>query len=114
MGTRKSDKHQLLTRTCTNQTTSWLVHNLSTFGVRTNHRQIRAHKTHHRLDLREATTFPLIVYSVAGHGTNIQMAFFSRLPNGSPEIPKVRTPVTLEAHNFVYRPPIEMRFKAKF
>jgi hypothetical protein len=31
----------------------------------------------------------------------------------SPKIPKVGPPATLGAHNFVCRPPIEMRFKAK-
>jgi hypothetical protein len=30
MGTRKSDKHQLLTWTCTNQTTSWLLRSWNT------------------------------------------------------------------------------------
>jgi hypothetical protein len=78
MGTKKSDKHQLLTRTCTNQTTSWLVHSLSTFGVRTNHGQIQTHKTHHGPDLGEATTFPLIMYYVPLHEAHIQMAFLSR------------------------------------
>jgi hypothetical protein len=83
MGTRKSDKHQLFTRTYTNQTTSWLVHNLNTFGAKTSHGQIRIHKTHktpHDPNLGEATTFPLIVYSVVGHGTNIQMAFCPGIP----------------------------------
>jgi hypothetical protein len=46
------------------------------------------------------------VYFVAGHGTNIQMAF-------SPKIPKVGTLATLGARNFVWRSPIEMRYKAK-
>jgi hypothetical protein len=89
MGTRKSDKHQLLSWTCTNQTTSWLMHNLSTFGARTSHGQTRTHKTHHGPNLGEATTFPLIVYSVVGHGTSIQMTLFPGLPSGSPKIPKV-------------------------
>jgi hypothetical protein len=80
MGTRKSEKHQLLTRTCTNQTTSWLVHNLNIFGARKNHEQTWTHKTHHNTDLGEATTFPLIIYSMAGHGTNIQMAFGPGIP----------------------------------
>jgi hypothetical protein len=80
MGTRKSDKHQLFTRTCTNQTTSWLVHGLSTFGARTSHGQTWIHKTHHDLDLREAITFPLIIYYVPGHGANTQMAFCPRTP----------------------------------
>jgi hypothetical protein len=80
MGTRKSGKHQLLTRTCTNQTTSWLVHGLSTFGARTNHEQTQTHKTHHGLNLGEATTFPLIVYYVPLHKVHIQMAFCFRTP----------------------------------
>jgi len=52
---------------------------------------------------------PLIVYSVHGHETNIQMSFCPR----SLEIPKVRTFTTLGAYNFVCGPPIEMRSKAK-
>ncbi len=42
--------------------------------------------------------------------------FVPELPNGSPKIPKIPkigTPMTLEAHNFVLRPPIEVRSKAK-
>jgi hypothetical protein len=61
--------------TCTNQTTSWLVHNLSTFGAWTNHVQTRTHKTHYGLDLGETITFPFIIYFVFGHGTNTQMSF---------------------------------------
>jgi hypothetical protein len=61
MGIRKSDKHQLLTWTCTNQTTSWLVHNLSTFGARKSHRQTQTHKTHHGPDLGKP---PLPLYSI--------------------------------------------------
>jgi hypothetical protein len=34
------------------------MHSLNTFGVRTNHGQLRTHKTHHSPDLGEATTFP--------------------------------------------------------
>jgi len=80
METRKSDKHQLLTQTCTNQTTSWLMHNLNTFGARKSHGQTRTHKTHHGLNLGEATTFPLIVYFVPLHEAHIQMAFCPRTP----------------------------------
>jgi hypothetical protein len=53
-----------------NQTTSWLVHSWSTFGVKTSHEQTQTHKTHHGPDLGEATTFPLIIYFVPGHKTN--------------------------------------------
>jgi hypothetical protein len=64
-----------LTRMCTNQTTRWLMHSLSTFGVRTSHGQLRTHKTHHGPDLGEATIFPFIVFFVALHGDHIKMAF---------------------------------------
>ncbi len=39
--------------------------------------------------------------------------FVSGLPSESFEIPKVGTPITLEAHNFVCRPPIKMTLKEK-
>jgi hypothetical protein len=78
MGTRKSDKYQLLTRTYTNQITSWLIHSLNIFGARTSHEQTWIHKIHHGLDLVEATTFPFIVYYVPLHEAHIQMAFCLR------------------------------------
>jgi hypothetical protein len=74
MGIRKSDKHQLLTQTYTNQT-SWLVRSLSAFGARTNHRQTWTQKTHHGPNLGETTTFTLIVYYLLGHETSTQMSF---------------------------------------
>jgi hypothetical protein len=64
----------------TNQTTSWLMHSWSTFGARTNHGQTQTHKTHHGLDLGQATTFHLIIYFVSGHGTGIQMALCPETP----------------------------------
>jgi len=57
-------------------------------------------------NLGEATTFPLIVYFVFLHEARIQMAF-------CPEILKVRAPMTLGPHNFVFKPRIEMNTKAK-
>jgi len=50
---------------------AWLKH----FGARTNHGQTQTHKTHHGPNFGEATTFPLIIYSVSGHGTSTQMSF---------------------------------------
>jgi hypothetical protein len=44
------------------------------------HGQTRTHKTHHSLDLGEATTFHLIVYSVPGHETDTQMSFYLETP----------------------------------
>jgi hypothetical protein len=52
------------------------VHNWSTFGAQTNHGQTRIHKTHHGPELGKATTFPLIVFSMPGHGANTRMSFF--------------------------------------
>ncbi len=39
--------------------------------------------------------------------------FVPKFPKGSPEIVKVETPATLRGYNFMLRPPIGMRFKAK-
>jgi hypothetical protein len=67
--------NQLLTWTCTNQTTSWLMHNWSIFYAWMSHGQTWTHKTHHSPNLGEATTFPFIVFSVPGHEANTQMSF---------------------------------------
>jgi len=64
-----------VTRTYTNQTISWLVRNWNNFGAQTSHEQIQIHKTHHRPDLREATTFPLIIFFMPSHRANTQMSF---------------------------------------
>jgi len=68
---------------------------LEHFGARTNHGQTRTHKTHHGPDLGEATTFPLIVYSVLATRPTFKCHFVSGLPSGSPEIPTTGTPTTL-------------------
>jgi hypothetical protein len=49
----------------------------------------------------EATTFSLIVFFALGHGDFTQMSFCPRIPT------------TLEAHNFVCQPPIEIRSEEK-
>ncbi len=90
------------------------MHSLSTFGAKMNHMQIRTHKIHHSSNLGETTTFPLIVFFVLGHGTYTQMSFCFRTPKlGFLKFPKIGTPRTLKAYNFFYKPPIEMKFKAK-
>jgi len=70
----------------------------------------RIHKTHHSSDLGEAITFPLIIFSVISYGGYIQMSFCF----GSPEIPKIEIPGTLEGHNFLCKPLIEVKFETKF
>jgi hypothetical protein len=42
--------------------------------------QTQTHKTHHGLDLGEATAFPFIVYFVPFHDAHIQMAFCPGTP----------------------------------
>ncbi len=80
MGLGRMTSTYSLTQICTNQTTCWSVHSLGTFGVRTHHRQPRTHKTHHGLNLVEATTFTFIIFSTAFHGGHIQMAFCLGIP----------------------------------
>ncbi len=66
----------------------------------------RIHKTHHSPYFEEAITFSLIVFSMISHGGCIQMSF-------CPKILEIGTFVTLEAHNFLFKPLIKVRFKAK-
>jgi hypothetical protein len=82
------------------------MHSWNLFGAWTSHGQTQIHKIHHDLDLGEATTFPLIVYYVFGHRTNTQMSF-------CPGTPTFGTFATLGAYNFVCKPSIEVRSKAK-
>jgi hypothetical protein len=42
-----------------NQTTSWLMHSWSTFGVRMNHGKTWTYKTHHGPDLGKSPPSPL-------------------------------------------------------
>jgi hypothetical protein len=102
MGTKKSDKHQTLTRTCTNRIISWLMHNLNIFGARTS--KLTTART-----WGKSPPSPFIVYYVCLHEAHIQVAFCFR----NPEIPKVGTPATLGPHNFVCRSLIEMMLKAQ-
>jgi len=87
---------------------SWNV-----FGARMSHKQTQTHNTHHGPNLGETTTFPFIIFYVPSHGANTQMSFCLETPKWDSEIPKIETPVTLEAHNFVCKPPIEVRSQAK-
>ncbi len=74
-GLRRLISNSIIHTNQTNQTKSWLVHSWNTFGARMNHEQTQTHKTHHDSNLGEATTFPLIVFSVLGHKANTQMSF---------------------------------------
>ncbi len=78
-----------------------------------NHGQTQTHKTHHSPNLGEGTTFPLIVFSMHGHGARTQMSFCLGLSSGRPKIPKIGTPATFEARNVMCRPLIEVRSEEK-
>ncbi len=61
-----------------------IVHCWNIFGARTNHGHTqfhKIHKIHHDLDLGEATTFPIIMFSVTRHKGYMQMTFFTRFPS---------------------------------
>ncbi len=65
----------------------------STFSARMNHGQTRIHKTHHGPTLGEATTFPLIVFSMPSHGASTQMSFCPKTPKlGVLKFSKLRLP----------------------
>ncbi len=92
------------------------MHSWSTFGARTSHRQTQIHKIHHSPDLKETTTFPLVTFSVLGHEACTQMSFCPGTQVGSleiPEIPEIGIPTTLDAYNFLCKPPIEVKSKTK-
>jgi hypothetical protein len=110
-GLRGVTTGQLFTWTCTNQTTSWSMHSWSIFGAHTNHEHTQTLKIHHGLNLRELTTFPLIRFSVISHKSYIRISFCPETPKLGIPIPKIGTPSTLEGHDFLWRPLIEMRFK---
>jgi len=89
------------------------VHSWSTFGAKTSHGQTWTHKIHHGLNLGEATTFPLIVYFVPLHEAHIQMTFCLETPKWESQNSQSWDFRNFGAHNFVCRPSIEMKFKAK-
>jgi hypothetical protein len=60
-------------------------------------------QTKQQVGLVEATTFPFIIFFGLSHRANTQMSL----------IPKIGTSKTLEAHNFVCKPPIEVTSHAK-
>jgi hypothetical protein len=55
------------------------MHGYNTFGAWMNHRHTQTHKIHHGLDLEEANTFHVIVFSMTNHRGCTQMSFFPKL-----------------------------------
>jgi hypothetical protein len=74
------------------------MHSWNIFGAWTNHEQTWTHKTHHGLDLGEATTFPFKVFFVLSHGANTQMSFCPK----SPKLKVLKFPILKLPH--LWRP----------
>jgi hypothetical protein len=89
------------------------MHSWNTFDARTNHKHTQIHKTHHNLDLGEATIFPLILCFMISHKVASKCHFSQDSQVMSLEIPKIGILATLEPHNFLCKPSIEVRFKEK-
>ncbi len=112
MGLGRNDKVQSLTRTCIKPTVSGqcivgalLVLRRATGNLDTQDSPRPGLGGRHHLP-------PYSILCSSPWATS-KWLFVAGLPNGSPEIPTIGTPATLEAHNFLCRPPIAMRSKAK-
>jgi hypothetical protein len=102
-----------LTQIYTNQTTCWLVHNLNIFGARTNHGQLRTHKTTTAWTWGKTPPSPLYYTLHLSTWATSKWVFVLGLPSESPEISTIKIPMTLGAHNFVWKPLIAMRSETK-
>jgi hypothetical protein len=60
--------------------------------------------------LGEVATFPLIVYSMASHKISIQLTFCLGTPKWESRNSQSLDSCDFGACNFVYRPPIDMKF----
>ncbi len=89
-----------------------LVHSWSTFSVKTSHGQFELTRFTMAQTWGKPPPSPLQYSLYLSMGATSKWLFVPGLPSGSPEIPIVKTPATLKAHNFVCRPPIVMKSKA--
>ncbi len=89
------------------------MHSSGTFGVRTSHGQPQTHKLTTAQTRGKPPPSPLQYSLQLFTGATSKWHFVPRLPRGSPEIPTIRSPPTLGAHNFTCKPPITMRSKIK-
>jgi hypothetical protein len=91
--------------------TKWLVHSWSTFGAKTSHEQLGLTRFTMTQTWVKPPPSPLKYILCLSMRPTSKWHFVLGLLNRNPEIPRVGTPMTLGAHNFVCRPWIEMRFK---
>jgi hypothetical protein len=82
--------NQLLTQTCTNQTTSWWLHNWNIFGARMNHGQTWTHKTHHGSKSHHLPLYNTICAWPGDQHPNVILSRDSQV--GVPKFPKLGLP----------------------
>ncbi len=93
--------------------TRWLVHSWSTFGARMSHEQFGLIRFATARTWGKPPPSPLQYTLCLSTRPTSKWLFVLGLPSGSLEITKVGTSKTLGPHNFVCRPPIEMRHETK-
>jgi hypothetical protein len=89
-GLGRSTSNQFLTHACTNQTTSWWLHNWSTFGAWMNHKQTWIHKTHHGPKSHHLPPYNTICAWPRNQHPNVNLSRDSQA--GVPKFPKLGLP----------------------
>jgi hypothetical protein len=85
------------------------MHSLSTFGARMSHGHTWIHKILHDMNFEEATTFPLIVFSMTPMKATSKWRFSRNSQIMSLAIFEIRILAILDAHNFLCKLLIEVR-----
>ncbi len=113
MGAKKIDKQLNYSHGPAQAKQRWLMHSWSTFGAWMNtgkHGFTRLTTTH---TWGKPSPSPLQYTLCLATGPAPKCHFVLRFASESPKIPKIGIPVTLETHNFVCRPLIEMMSRKK-
>jgi hypothetical protein len=112
-GTRKNWQASATHTDLHKTNTRWLVPSRSTFGVRTSHGQLGFIRFTTAQTWGKPPPSPLYYILYLSMGATSKWHFVPGLPSGSLEISKLGTSVTLGAHNFLCRPPIDIRSEEK-
>jgi hypothetical protein len=94
--------------------TRWLVHSWSTFGARTSQGQLKLTRLTTSRTWGKPSPSPLYYIVRLSTGAISKWLFVPGLPSGSPEIPTIRTLITLGAHNFAWKLQIIMSLSRAF
>ncbi len=112
-GTRKSDKHQLFTWTCTKPTKGDQCIVEALWVLKRTTGNLDSQDSPRPKLWGKPPPSPLQYTLCLSTKATSKCLFVLGLPIGSFEIVKVGTPATFGPHNFVCRPPTEMRSKTK-